>query len=124
VASIISCRNPGQRSEAPTERDWHSAVSIDGMNHRWNLLAAIAVLALALMETLSGQSLAGYGKTIDRADDPKGFGRRCPFTMHLVSFFAVGISIDQFQTDPLPSTCIARTGFVSKKSQSGVDAAP
>jgi len=44
-----------------------------GMNPRWSLLIAIAVLALALMETLTGQSLGGYGKSIDRADDPKNF---------------------------------------------------
>jgi hypothetical protein len=44
-----------------------------GMSPRANLLTGIALLVLAVMEMLSGQSLAGYGKTADRADDPKKF---------------------------------------------------
>jgi hypothetical protein len=43
------------------------------MSPRGNLLAGIAVLALAVMEMLSGQSLGGYGRSIDRADSPKKF---------------------------------------------------
>jgi hypothetical protein len=46
---------------------------MSSMSLRANLLAGIAVLALAVMQTLTGQSLAGYGKTADRADDPKRF---------------------------------------------------
>ena len=43
------------------------------MSPRSNLLAGIAILAFAVMETLTGQSLAGHGKTVDRADNPKKF---------------------------------------------------
>jgi hypothetical protein len=31
------------------------------------------MLAFAVMETLTGHSLAGHGKTVDRADNPKKF---------------------------------------------------
>jgi hypothetical protein len=48
-------------------------VSIFGMSPRWNLLLAIVTMALALMETVSGEALAGYGKTIDRANNPRNF---------------------------------------------------
>ena len=41
------------------------------MSPRANLLAGIAILALAVMETLSGQSLGRYGRSTDRADNPK-----------------------------------------------------
>jgi hypothetical protein len=44
-----------------------------GMDHRKDLLLGIALLALGTMETLTGQSLAGYGKTANRADDPSKF---------------------------------------------------
>ena len=43
------------------------------MSPRGNLLAGIAVLALAVMETLSGQALGGYGQSTDRADNPNEF---------------------------------------------------
>ena len=43
------------------------------MSPRANLLAGIAILALAVMETLSAQSLGGYGRSTDRADNPKKF---------------------------------------------------
>ncbi len=43
------------------------------MSPRANLLAGIAVLALAVMETLTGQSLGGYGRTADRTYDPKNY---------------------------------------------------
>lgn len=43
------------------------------MSPRANLLAGIALLALALMETLTGQSLGGYGRTADRTDNPKNY---------------------------------------------------
>ena len=43
------------------------------MSPRANLLAGIAMLALAVIETLSGQSLGGYGRSTDRADNPKKF---------------------------------------------------
>jgi hypothetical protein len=57
------------------------------MSPRWNLLAAIAVLALALMETLSGEALAGYRKSIDRADDPKSFWKNVAITYAVSIFF-------------------------------------
>ncbi len=57
------------------------------MSPRWNLLAAIGVLALALMETLSGEALAGYGKSIDRADNPKSFWKAVAITYAASLFF-------------------------------------
>ena len=58
-----------------------------GMSPRANLLAAIAVSALAIMETLSGESLAGYGKSIDRSDDPKAFRKAVAITYAFSIFF-------------------------------------
>ena len=58
-----------------------------GMSPRGNLLAGIAILALAVTETLSGQSLAGYGKSIDRADDPKTFWKAVALHYALSLFF-------------------------------------
>lgn len=43
------------------------------MSPRANLLAGIALLALAVMQTLTGQSLGGYGRTADRTDNPKNY---------------------------------------------------
>jgi hypothetical protein len=57
------------------------------MSPRWNLLAAIAVLALALMETLSGEALAGYGQSIDRADNPKNFWKAVALHYAISLFF-------------------------------------
>jgi hypothetical protein len=59
------------------------------MSPRGNLLAGIAILALALMETLTGQSLAGYGKTADRADNPKKFWLVVAVT-YTASLFFIG----------------------------------
>jgi hypothetical protein len=42
------------------------------MSPRANLLAGIALLALAV-ETLTGQFLGGYGRSADRTDDPKNY---------------------------------------------------
>jgi hypothetical protein len=43
------------------------------MSPRVNLLIGLAALGLALMQTLTGQSLNGYGRTADRSDDPKNY---------------------------------------------------
>jgi hypothetical protein len=59
------------------------------MSPRGNLLVGIAVLALAVMETLTGQSLGGYGKTADHADDPKNFWRNLAVT-YAASLFFIG----------------------------------
>jgi hypothetical protein len=43
------------------------------MSPRANLLAGIALLTLAVIETITGESLGGYGRTADRTDDPKNY---------------------------------------------------
>ena len=58
-----------------------------GMSPRANLLAAIATLFLAAMEALSGESLGGYGKTIDRAEDPKAFWKAVALHCAVSLFF-------------------------------------
>ena len=47
--------------------------SIEGMSPRVNLLIGLAAVGLAVMETLTGQSLQRYGRTADRSDDPKNY---------------------------------------------------
>jgi hypothetical protein len=60
-----------------------------GMHIRKYLLLGLALLALAVMETLTGQSLGGYGRIFDRADDPKNFWWTVAITYatSLVSFY-------------------------------------
>ena len=60
-----------------------------GMSPRGNLLAGIVILALAVMETLTGESLAGRGKTIDRADNPRKFWEVVGIT-YATSLFFIG----------------------------------
>ena len=43
------------------------------MSPRMNLLIGLAAIGLAMMQTLTGQSLQGYGRTADRSDDPKSY---------------------------------------------------
>jgi hypothetical protein len=43
------------------------------MGARGNLLAGLFLLALAVMEILSGQSLGRFGVTSDRSDHPRNF---------------------------------------------------
>jgi hypothetical protein len=66
------------------------------MSPRANLLAGIALLALAVMETLTGQSLGGYGRSADRTDDPKNYWGLQPLDMLQAYFLSVAISTKIF----------------------------
>lgn len=47
--------------------------SMAEMSPRGNLLAGVALLAVAVMETLTGESLGGHGQAADRADNPRNY---------------------------------------------------
>ena len=64
------------------------------MSPRANLLAGIAVLALAVMETLTWQSLGGYGRTADRTDNPRNYWGAVAIA-YAVGLFFVGRYIYQ-----------------------------
>ena len=65
------------------------------MSPRADLLAGIAILAFAAMETLTGQSLAGRGATVDRADNPKKFWASVAISYGAALFF-IGRYLFQF----------------------------
>ncbi len=59
------------------------------MSPRVNLLLGLAALSLAAIETLTGQSLGGYGSTADRAVNPKVYWSNVG-TTYLVALLLIG----------------------------------
>jgi hypothetical protein len=63
---------------------------MSGMIHHKNLIFGCAFLALAVMETLSGQALGRFGVGVTRADNPKTFWRMVGF-LYLFSLICFGL---------------------------------